>query len=208
MIHKLPDLPYAYDALEPYLDAPTMEIHHSKHHQAYVNKLNQALGGYPEEQEKPLETLVAEVDSLPEPIRLAVRRHGGGHFNHSLFWRIMSPDGGGEPDGELAGAVKKYFESFANFKKTFTTAAAGVFGSGWAWLVVDDKDVLRVIATANQDNPLSQGFRPILGLDVWEHAYYLKYQNRRSDYIAAWWHVVNWPEVSRRLSSDVPGPTN
>lgn len=198
MPHELPKLPYPYNALEPHVDELTMQIHHTKHHQAYVNNLNAALDKHPELYQKSLEDLLRGIDQVPEDIRTAVRNHGGGHHNHSLFWEIMSPNGGGEPQGNLAEALQHTFGGFAQFKETFSQTAAGRFGSGWAWLVVN-RGKLEVYSTANQDSPLMEGKTPILGLDVWEHAYYLKYQNRRADYIAAWWNVVNWPEVARRF---------
>jgi superoxide dismutase, Fe-Mn family len=198
MIHVLPKLPYGYGALEPHIDAQTMEIHHTKHHQAYVNNLNAALDKHPELRETTLEELLTGINTIPEDIRRAVRNHGGGHHNHSLFWTVMAPKAGGEPRGELAEAITRTFGSFAKFKELFTNAAQTLFGSGWAWLVVT-KGRLEVASTANQDSPLMDGKTPILGLDVWEHAYYLKYQNRRPDYIAAWWNVVNWPEVQARF---------
>jgi len=201
MTHKLPDLPYDYNALEPYIDAKTMSIHHGKHHQGYVNNLNTALEKYPDLQNEALVELLADLDTIPADIRTAVRNNGGGHANHSLFWRCMSPQGGGEPKGNLAEAINKSFGSFGNFKEQFTKAAATRFGSGWAWLCVDGNDKLIVTSTPNQDNPISEGLVPILGLDVWEHAYYLNYQNRRPDYIAAWWNVVNWDEVAKNLTA-------
>lgn len=201
MAFELPALPYPYDALEPYIDARTMEIHHTKHHGGYVKKLNAALEKYPYLQDVPLETLLRNLASVPEDIRTAVRNNGGGHANHSLFWTVMSPNGGGEPEGELARAIAETFGGFAQFKDLFSTTAATRFGSGWAWLVVDAFGLLKVYSTPNQDNPLMEGFTPILGLDVWEHAYYLKYQNRRAEYIANWWNVVNWEEVARRFAA-------
>ncbi len=199
MTHTLPVLPYAYDALEPHIDAKTMEIHHTKHHQTYVDKLNAALEKYPDLQEKSVEELVADLELIPEDIRTAVRNHGGGHLNHSIFWEILSPNGGGAPAGDLAAAIESSFGSFDGFKKAFGDAAAARFGSGWAWLVKDG-DILSVVSTANQDNPVTDGKTPILGLDVWEHAYYLHYQNRRPDYITAFWSVVNWKEVEKRFA--------
>lgn len=196
MKHTLPALPYAYDALEPAIDAKTMEIHHTKHHQAYIDKLNAALEKHPEIAEKMVEELVADIESVPEDIRSAVRNHGGGHLNHSFFWEIMGPNGG-EPSGALLEAINKNFGSVDAFKEKFATEAANRFGSGWAWLVMDGEK-LDVMSTANQDNPISSGKTPILGLDVWEHAYYLNYQNKRPDYVKAWWGVVNWREVSKR----------
>jgi superoxide dismutase, Fe-Mn family len=198
MKFELPGLPYAYDALEPHIDGRTMEIHHTKHHQGYVDKLNAALEGQAKLTNKSLEHLVANVNAAPESIRTAVQNNGGGHANHSLFWTIMSPGGGGEPDGELAEALAAAHGGFSQFKEQFTKAAATRFGSGWAWLAVDGDKQLKVLSTANQDSPLTLGFIPILGLDVWEHAYYLKYQNRRPEYIEAFWSVINWPEVTRR----------
>lgn len=200
MPHTLPPLPYAYDALEPYIDALTMEIHHTKHHATYVNNLNAALDKHPELHEVPLEVLLRNLESVPEDIRVAVRNNGGGHANHSLFWTVMKSGGGGEPTGELAEAIQATFGSFAAFKEKFSQAAATRFGSGWAWLVVNAFGKLEVYSTPNQDSPLMEGKTPILGLDVWEHAYYLKYQNRRPDYIAAWWNVVNWDEVACRYA--------
>jgi len=205
MKYELPKLPYAYDALEPYIDARTMELHYTKHHQTYVNKLNEALEKHPEIADKPLEELLGNLGGVPEDIRAAVRNHGGGHANHSFFWTIMGPvstvAGGAahEPSGHLASEIKTAFGDFAQFKEAFTKAAAGVFGSGWAWLVVDKDGKLVVISTANQDSPLTNQQKPVLGLDVWEHAYYLKYQNKRPDYIDAWWNVVNWAAVGENL---------
>ena len=195
MAHTLPALPYAYDALEPYIDARTMEIHHTKHHQAYITNLNAALDKHPELHDRPLEALLREINSVPEDIRTAVRNHGGGHLNHSLFWKWMGPNAGGEPTGDLATAIASAFGSFAAFKEQFSAAAAARFGSGWAWLVVS-KGTLKVYSTANQDSPLMDGDIPVLGIDVWEHAYYLKYQNRRPEYIQNWWNVVNWAAVA------------
>jgi Fe-Mn family superoxide dismutase len=213
-------LPYPYDALEPHIDAKTMEIHHGKHHNTYVTKLNEALASWPEGQGKTLGELLKNLDAIPEATRKAVRNHGGGHLNHSLFWPTMNPPSrevfnseaqtrgatvGKEPGGELMEAIKSEFSEFAKFKEEFTKAATGVFGSGWAWLVVEkskiknQKSKLLIITTPNQDTPLSQGLAPILGLDVWEHAYYLKYQNRRPEYIEAWWNVVNWEQVAENL---------
>lgn len=196
MTYSLPKLPYAFEALEPHLDAKTMEIHFTKHHQTYVDKLNEALSKHPEVADKPLEELISDLDSVPEDIRMAVRNHGGGHLNHSFFWEIMAPNAGGEPSGSLAKAIKDSFESFENFKLRFEDAAKGRFGSGWAWLVIANGK-LGVVSTANQDSPLTEGKKPLLGLDIWEHAYYLKYQNRRPDYITAWWNVVNWGHVGQ-----------
>ncbi len=198
MSHTLPALPYAYDALEPHIDAKTMEIHHSRHHQTYINNLNTALADLPELAALPLEALLARIDSLPAQVQGAVRNHGGGHANHSLFWQVMSPQGGGEPDGELAAAMERDLGGLEAFKQAFTQAALSRFGSGWAWLVVDGRGKLQVVSSANQDSPLMEGLTPILGLDVWEHAYYLKYQNKRPDYIAAFYNVIDWDEVARR----------
>jgi len=198
MAFELPPLPYAYDALEPYIDAQTMEIHHTKHHNAYVTNLNAALEKHPVLSGKSLEELVSNPDSLPEDIRTAVRNNGGGHYNHSIFWKVMTPNGGGEPKGDLARAISDTFGDFASFKNTFTQAATTRFGSGWAWLGLKGGK-LTVLSMPNQDAPLMEGLTPLLGLDVWEHAYYLKYQNRRPEYISNWWNVVNWEEVARRL---------
>ncbi len=202
MAFTLPDLPYAFTALEPHVDARTMEIHHDKHHAAYVNNLNAALQGT-EHEGKSLEELFANISKLPP----AVRNNGGGHWNHTMFWEIMSANGGGEPTGDVASKITKNFGSFDEFKKQFAQAAATRFGSGWAWLCVDTDDNLFITSTPNQDNPLmdvaEKKGHPILGLDVWEHAYYLHYQNRRPDYVAAWWNVVNWDEVNRRYRSAV-----
>jgi superoxide dismutase, Fe-Mn family len=203
MKYELPKLPYGYDALEPYIDARTMEIHYTKHHQTYVTKLNEALASAPAEiADKPLAELLADIDAVPESIRTAVRNHGGGHSNHSFFWTIMGPKAGGVPDekGKLSAAVVETFGGFPKFQTEFTKAATSVFGSGWAWLVQDKNGKLTVTTTPNQDSPLMHQQKPILGLDVWEHAYYLKYQNKRPDYIEAWWNVVNWPQVEKNLS--------
>lgn len=198
MSHQLPDLPYDYSALEPYIDARTMEIHHTKHHQGYVDKLNTALEGHEELQKKSVEELLREIEVVPEDIRQAIINHGGGHANHSLFWEIISPDGGGEPAGELAGAIKSTFGSFEEFRKLFTEKATTLFGSGWAFLVINKNKELELTRQSFQNSPLMDGNTPILGLDVWEHAYYLKYQNRRPEYIDAFWNIVNWEEVLRR----------
>jgi len=200
MAFQLPPLPYAFDALEPHIDARTMEIHHGKHHATYVTNLNAALEKYPALQSKSIEALLREINSVPEEIRTAVRNNGGGHMNHTLFWEIMGPNAGGEPTGALADAIKRSFGSFAAFKEQFTKAGLGRFGSGWAWLIKQDGRLI-IESTANQDQPIMEGKIAILGLDVWEHAYYLKYQNRRADYIAAWWNVVNWNEVARRFAA-------
>jgi Fe-Mn family superoxide dismutase len=193
----LPDLGYSFDALEPYIDAKTMEIHHGKHHATYVDKLNQALEKYPELQNKKIEELLAAIDSAPEEIKSAVRNNGGGHHNHTLFWETMKPGGANEPSGSLADNLQSSFGGFDEFKAKLKEAAIGRFGSGWAWLVLANGK-LEVCSTANQDSPLMEGKTPILGLDVWEHAYYLKYQNKRPDYIDAWWNVVNWTVVAER----------
>jgi Fe-Mn family superoxide dismutase len=199
MAHTLPDLPYPHDALEPYIDSRTMQIHHGKHHQAYIDKLNAALEGHPELQQKSVEDLLRDIKSVPEAIRTTVRNNGGGHANHSLFWPLLSPNGGGEPGGEVAEAINGAFGSFATFKEKFAAAAVGQFGSGWAWLGLTQDGSLHVHGTPNQDSPLMEGHRPILGLDVWEHAYYLKYQNKRAEYVDAWWNVVNWDQVANNL---------
>ncbi|WP_421321216.1 superoxide dismutase [Aeromonas veronii] len=203
MSHTLPALNYAYDALEPHIDALTMEIHHSRHHQTYINNLNAALEGAPELAALPVEDLLRRFDTLPATLQGAVRNHGGGHANHSLFWLVMSPQGGGEPGGELALAIERELGGFDAFKQAFTQAALSRFGSGWAWLVVDKAGRLQVESSANQDSPLMHGHTPILGLDVWEHAYYLKYQNKRPDYIAAFYQVVDWAEVARRYQAAI-----
>jgi Fe-Mn family superoxide dismutase len=195
----LPDLPYDFDALEPYIDARTMEIHHDKHHAGYTNKLNAALEGHGALESKSIEEILRGIDGVPEDIRTAVRNNGGGYANHSLFWTVMSPDGGGEPDDDLAAAIADTFGSFAQFKETFSNTASGRFGSGWGWLVLDGGGNLHVYSTANQDSPYMQGHIPILGLDVWEHAYYLHYQNRRGDYISNWWNVVDWAQVAKNF---------
>ncbi len=197
MKHELPQLDYAYNALEPFIDEKTMNIHHTKHHQAYINNLNAALENYPELQDKDLKWLLTHLVELPDSIIAAVRNNGGGHYNHSLFWKLMAPNAGGNPTGELADAINKKFGSFDAFKEAFAKAAATRFGSGWAWLVVTPDNNLEVVSTANQDNPISDGLIPVLGLDVWEHAYYLNYQNRRPDYISSWWNIVNWDEANR-----------
>lgn len=196
MVHELPALPYEYNALEPYIDEQTMRIHHTKHHQGYVDKLNKALEGYKELQDKPVQDLIKNLNVLPSEIRLTVRNNGGGHFNHSLFWQVMKPNGGGEPTGELAEAIKTRWNSFDHFKAEFTNLAITLFGSGWVWLVVAEDGHLELTTTPNQDSPLSNSKIPILGLDVWEHAYYLLRQNRRAEYVEAWWNVVNWEKVS------------
>ena len=196
-MHELPPLPYSFDALEPHIDARTMEIHHDKHHATYVTKLNEALGKAPELQNLGVEELLRNMDRVPEAIRTAVKNHGGGHANHTLFWEVMGPNGGGTPSGPLGQAIESELGGFNGFKEKLTTAATNQFGSGWGWLVVSGGH-LEVIAKPNQDSPLMEGKTPILGVDVWEHAYYLKYQNRRPDYLAAWWNTINWREVEKR----------
>ncbi|MGG1664301.1 superoxide dismutase [Brevibacillus sp. NRS-1366] len=200
MAHQLPALPYAHDALEPHIDAQTMEIHHGRHHATYVNNLNAALEAHADLQGKSVEELISNLDALPEGIRTAVRNNGGGHANHTLFWEILSPNGGGAPTGELADAINAAFGSFDNFKAEFAKAATTRFGSGWAWLTAEGGKVA-ITSTPNQDSPVMEGKKPILGLDVWEHAYYLRYQNKRPDYIGAFWNVVNWDEVSKRFAA-------
>ncbi len=201
MAFTLPPLPYAYNALEPHIDEQTMRIHHDKHHAAYVNNLNAALEGHADLQQKSLEDLLRGIGSMPEAIRTAVRNNGGGHHNHTLFWEIMQPGGASEPSGALADALAKTFGGLAPFKEQFTKACLGRFGSGWGWLVRDASGKLAIESSANQDSPVMDGKLPILGCDVWEHAYYLKYQNRRPDYVTAWWNVVNWSEVGRRFGA-------
>ena len=196
----LPNLPYEYNALEPHIDAKTMEIHHQKHHQAYIDKLNAALENYPQFASKDIRDLLTGLDELPDDIRTTVRNNGGGHLNHWVFWEIMSPNGGGAPSGKLAADIDSTFGDFDKFREEFKNAAIGRFGSGWAWLVKDG-DALRITSTPNQDSPISDGKEPVLGLDVWEHAYYLQYQNKRPDYIDAWWNVVNWPEIEKHYDS-------
>ena len=200
MPFQLNPLPYAYDALEPYIDTQTMQIHHDKHHAAYVTNLNAGVEKHPELSGKSLDTLLMDLNAVPEDIRTVVRNHGGGTWNHDLFWQVMAPKSGGEPKGELAKAIDTAYGSFANFKIEFEKAAIGRFGSGWAWLVRKGSGLV-VVSTANQDNPISEGLVPLLAIDVWEHAYYLKYQNRRAEYVSSWWNVVNWAEVLRRYSA-------
>lgn len=199
--YELPPLPYAFDALEPHIDARTMEIHHDRHHAAYVNNANAALDAHPELQSKTVEQLLADIQSVPEAVRTALRNNAGGHANHSLFWKVIGPGKGGQPTGKLAEDIQATFGSLDAFKEQFSKAAATRFGSGWAWLVVGKDGRLAVTSTPNQDSPLMDGQTPILGLDVWEHAYYLKYQNKRPDYVAAFWNVVNWDEVAARYAS-------
>lgn len=201
MPHQLPSLPYAYDALEPYIDAKTMEIHLTRHHNAYVTNLNKALEGQSALAAKSIEDLLKDIQNVPESIRQTVINNGGGHANHALFWELMGPGKGGEPKGDLGDAIKATFGDFAKFKELFSSAGATRFGSGWAWLVKDAAGKLHVYSTANQDSPIMQGHKPILGLDVWEHAYYLNYQNRRPDYIAAWWNVVNWEKAGELFTA-------
>ena len=200
MTFKLPDLPYEFNALEPHIDAQTMKIHHGKHHNAYVTNLNVALDGHPQLQDKSIEELLKDLGSIPGDIRGAVQNNGGGHYNHTLFWPSMSAKGGGAPSGDLAAAIDSTFNDFESFKTKLSAAGATRFGSGWAWLSIDRNNKLIVSSTPNQDNPISDGLRPILGLDVWEHAYYLNYQNLRPDYIAAWWNIVNWDKVAERFA--------
>lgn len=200
MAHELPPLPYAFDALEPHIDAKTMEIHHDKHHATYVNKLNEALANHADLQSKSVEELLTDFASLPDSVRGAVNNHAGGHLNHTIFWNNMSPNGGGTPGGALADAINASFGSFDEFKTKFSAAAGARFGSGWAWLCADGSGKLVVKDFPNQNNPLTEGLKPLLGIDVWEHAYYLNYQNRRPDYIAAFWNVVNWSDVADRFS--------
>ncbi len=198
MAFELPPLPYDYTALEPYIDEQTMHLHHDKHHQAYVTNLNNALQGQSQFENLAIEDLARRINEVPENIRTAVRNNGGGHANHSMFWQIMKPNGGGDPSGALAQAITEAFGSFDQFKTAFNDAGTKRFGSGWAWLSLDSSGKLQVTSTANQDSPLMEGHFPIMGNDVWEHAYYLKYQNRRADYLAAWWNVVNWDEIAKR----------
>jgi superoxide dismutase, Fe-Mn family len=200
MAFKLPDLPYAANALEPHIDEETMNIHHGKHHNTYVTKLNDALEGHSDLQNKSIEELLTDLNSLPDEIKTPVRNNGGGHYNHTIFWQLMSPDGGGEPKGELADAINSKFGSFDKFKEEFKNAGVGRFGSGWAWLVVSNGE-LEITSTPNQDTPISDGKTPVLGVDVWEHAYYLKYQNKRPDYLEAFFNVINWEEVAKRYEN-------
>jgi Fe-Mn family superoxide dismutase len=200
MAYELPPLPYDYAALEPYIDERTMRIHHDGHHGSYVSNLNNALASQPELASLPVEELIQHLDRVPEAVRTAVRNNGGGHANHSFFWTIMKPNGGGAPSGNLAEAINKAFGSFDAFKTQFAAAAMARFGSGWAWLTIDGLGALRIESTPNQDNPLMEGRVPIIGVDVWEHAYYLKYQNRRADYVAAWWNTVDWDAIAKRFA--------
>ncbi len=201
MAHTLAPLPYDYAALEPYIDAETMQLHHDKHHAAYVNNLNGALADYPELQSKSIESLIADLNAIPEAIRTVVRNNGGGHANHTMFWETMAPNAGGTPTGDLAAAITDSFGDVDTFKQRFVEAGVKQFGSGWVWLVVNPEHKLQIVSTPNQDSPITVGSQPILGNDVWEHAYYLKYQNRRPEYLNAWWNVVNWQEVSRRFAA-------
>ena len=201
MAFTLPDLPYAFNALEPHIDAKTMEIHHDKHHGTYVTKLNAALEKAPAFASKPIEEILMSLDAVPADVRMAVRNHGGGHLNHSMFWKMLSPKGGGKPSGALATAIDKAFGGFDAFKEQFGNAATNLFGSGWAWLCADKGGKLQIVGLPNQDSPVSQGLKPLLGLDVWEHAYYLKYQNRRPEYITAFWNLVSWEQVAANLEA-------
>lgn len=205
MAYELPSLPYDYNALEPYIDEETMHLHHDKHHQAYVNNLNAALQGQSQFDNMGIDELIRNLNSVPDNIRTTVRNNGGGHINHSMFWQIMKPNGGGEPTGDLASAISSAFGSFDQFKAAFNDAGAKRFGSGWAWLVIGTDGKLAVTSTANQDSPLIDGLHPVMGNDVWEHAYYLKYQNRRPEYLAAWWNVVNWDEIAKRFAQGMSG---
>jgi superoxide dismutase, Fe-Mn family len=212
MTHQLPSLPYDYSALEPVIDTQTMKLHHDMHHAAYVKNLNAALEKYPNLQSKKVEELLQDLNAIPEDIRTAVRNNGGGHLNHTMFWTIMKPKGGGEPTGTIAGLIKNAFGSFKDFQTKFNDAGVKQFGSGWAWLAAKPDGGLQILTTANQDNPISQGLFPILGNDLWEHAYYLKYNNRRPEYLAAWWNLANWEEINHRLetfqSQGVPALAN
>lgn len=205
MAYELPPLPYDYNALEPYIDEETMHLHHDKHHQAYVNNLNAALQGQSQFENMSVDDLMRQINSVPESIRTAVRNNGGGHANHSMYWQIMKPNGGGEPTGDLANAINSAFGSFDQFKAAFNDAGAKRFGSGWAWLVIGPDGKLAVTSSANQDSPLMEGQYPVMGNDVWEHAYYLKYQNRRPEYLAAWWNVLNWDEIAKRYAQGMSG---
>ena len=205
MAYELPPLPYDYNALEPYIDEETMRLHHDKHHQAYVNNLNAALQGQSQFENMNVDDLLRQINSVPESIRTAVRNNGGGHANHSMYWQIMKPNGGGEPTGDLANDINSAFGSFDQFKAAFNDAGAKRFGSGWAWLVIGPDGKLAVTSTANQDSPLMEGQYPVMGNDVWEHAYYLKYQNRRPEYLAAWWNVLNWDEIAKRYAQGTSG---
>ena len=203
MAYELPPLPYSFDALEPHIDAKTMEIHHDKHHQAYITNANNALKDFPDLAAKPVEVLIADLSAVPEKIRSAVRNNAGGHANHSFFWKILGPNAGGAPTGKLADAIDSTFGGFEQFKEKLQAAGAARFGSGWAWLVVDKAGNLEIVSTANQDSPITDGLKPVLGVDVWEHAYYLKYQNRRPDYLKAIWDVINWDAVGKNYEAAV-----
>jgi superoxide dismutase, Fe-Mn family len=205
MAYELPPLPYDYSALEPYIDTQTMQLHHDKHHQTYVTNVNNALQGHDQLASLSVDDLLRNISQVPDSIRTAVQNSGGGHSNHSMFWQIMKPNGGGEPTGDLASAIQQAFGSFDAFKTAFNDAGTKRFGSGWAWLVLDSSGKLQVISTANQDSPLMSGMYPVMGNDVWEHAYYLKYQNRRPEYLNAWWNVVNWDEVAHRFAQGRSG---
>ena len=206
MAHQLPPLPYDYAALDPTIDQQTMKLHHDMHHGAYVKNLNAALEKYPNLQSKTAEDLLRDLNAIPEDIRTAVRNNGGGHVNHSMFWKIMKPNSGGDPDGKIADVIKKTFGTFKDFQTKFNDAGAKVFGSGWVWLVGKSNGDVQILTTPNQDNPISQGLFPIMGNDVWEHAYYLKYNNRRPEYLAAWWNVVNWEEINNRYQAFKSAP--
>jgi Fe-Mn family superoxide dismutase len=201
MAYELPPLPYPFNALEPHIDAKTMEIHHDKHHQAYITNANNALKDHPDLASKPVDELLANLSAVPESIRTVVRNNAGGHSNHSFFWKILAPHGGGQPKGKLAEAINSTFGSFDQFKEKLNAAGAGRFGSGWAWLVVNKEGKLEIVSTPNQDTPISEGLKPVLGVDVWEHAYYLLYQNRRPDYLKAWWNVVNWDQAEKNYEA-------
>ncbi|HET9373957.1 MAG TPA: superoxide dismutase [Chthoniobacterales bacterium] len=201
MAYELPPLPYPSNALEPHIDAKTMEIHHDKHHQAYITNANKALEGHPDLAAKPVDELLADLSKVPESIRTVVRNNAGGHSNHTFFWKIIGPDAGGSPKGKLAEAINSTFGSFDQFKGELEKAGIGRFGSGWAWLVVDKEGKLQITSTANQDSPISEGLKPVIGVDVWEHAYYLLYQNRRPDYLKAWWNVVNWDQAEKNFQA-------
>mgnify|MGYP000900645638 CR=1 FL=1 len=201
MAYTLPELRYSYDALEPHIDKKTMEIHHTKHHKAYIDNLNKALEGHDKYKDMDIWQLIENLNILPEEIKTVARNNGGGHLNHTLFWRIMSPNGGGEPTGNLAKKIEKDFGGFSNFKEEFKKAALGRFGSGWAWLVIDKDGRLEIMSTSNQDNPILEGKKPLLGIDVWEHAYYLKYQNKRADYVDAWFNVVDWNQAEMEYNN-------
>jgi Fe-Mn family superoxide dismutase len=201
MAYELPPLPYPFSALEPHIDAKTMEVHHDKHHQAYINAANKALEGHPDLAAKPVDELLVDLNKVPESIRTVLRNNAGGHSNHSFFWKIMGPNAGGTPKGKLAEAINSTFGSFDQFKEELQKAGIGRFGSGWAWLVVNKEGKLQVTSTANQDSPISEGLKPVIGVDVWEHSYYLLYQNRRPDYLKAWWNVVNWDQAEKNFQA-------